>query len=481
MSHQEKNQCKFYKDGKCFVRKDCLHIHPTEFTVLPKPDKKLPSKEVETKDDGSKELSSDSKELSGDVSEEYEDGEELSVNEKDSEKKKDECEDEALSETEVAEKEMRAAISRVLDNKSKCSSDVHYLANTLRERVLTPFLVDNLNDIMSIIVRSIRSGREADIVSGASLSTVVIISVATFKESERVYKSIHPIITEIISDPSSSPISKFECSTALAIGCFLSCNNVSELKNVCKTLQSLYVQSLPDENGKFPTNTVDTYQCHIAAIHNHCLLMTIMSPSYVFKNANELVEIMFTLLSCSYLGIRIAAGEAIALVYEIAREHNEDYSWNKGNELSQALKELATDSQKFRAKKDLKEQRCTFREVMRSINDREISDDKIQFGPMLQRQDFSLNTWKLKCQYQALRHSLVSGINTHLTFNIGLRNLYELGPPPEKIDGKTRFNMRRNIKNQNRINNIGKARTQSHNKVRANNLNKPVSFTNAEE
>lgn len=47
---------------------------------------------------------------------------------------------------------------------------------------------------------------------------------------------------------------------------------------------------------------------------------------------------MFDLLGCSDVDLRIQAGEAVALLYEAARIHDEDYSWNREGELCSALK-----------------------------------------------------------------------------------------------------------------------------------------------
>ena len=47
---------------------------------------------------------------------------------------------------------------------------------------------------------------------------------------------------------------------------------------------------------------------------------------------------MYDLLGCSDVDLRIQAGEAVALLYEAARIHDEDYYWNREGELCAALK-----------------------------------------------------------------------------------------------------------------------------------------------
>lgn len=90
--------------------------------------------------------------------------------------------------------------------------------------------------------------------------------------------------------------------------------------------------------------------------------------------------------------MRIGAGEAIALIYEGARQFDEDFGFDVSteeeetddhdgiqerdastrqtqemDELCTKLRQLATDSHKYRAKKDRKQQRSSFRDILRAI------------------------------------------------------------------------------------------------------------------
>lgn len=98
---------------------------------------------------------------------------------------------------------------------------------------------------------------------------------------------------------------------------------------------------------------------------------------------------MVQLLECSDVDVRIGAGEAIALIYEGARQHDENFGFDistdddedeyiqdsetrarqsdEMEELCAKLKQLATDSHKYRAKKDRKQQRSSFRDILRGI------------------------------------------------------------------------------------------------------------------
>lgn len=73
------------------------------------------------------------------------------------------------------------------------------------------------------------------------------------------------------------------------------------------------------------------------------------------------------LLQSPHLDVRISAGEALAVIFELGRDYSEDYEQDWALELIDILRDLATDSNKYRAKKDRKQQRASFRDILRYI------------------------------------------------------------------------------------------------------------------
>lgn len=73
------------------------------------------------------------------------------------------------------------------------------------------------------------------------------------------------------------------------------------------------------------------------------------------------------LLKSPHLDIRLSAGEALAIIFELGRDFSDDYEQDWSLDLIEILKDLATDSNKYRAKKDRKQQRANFRDILRYI------------------------------------------------------------------------------------------------------------------
>lgn len=84
---------------------------------------------------------------------------------------------------------------------------------------------------------------------------------------------------------------------------------------------------------------------------------------FCYSSLNRLCE----LLESPHLDVRLTAGEALAVIFELGRDFSCDYEQVWALDLVEVLRDLATDSNKYRAKKDRKQQRANFRDILRYI------------------------------------------------------------------------------------------------------------------
>jgi hypothetical protein len=140
------------------------------------------------------------------------------------------------------------------------------------------------------------------------------------------------------------------------------------------------------------------------------------------------------IFSSTDVDLRIAAGETIALLLEVAYNYDEEYEPEGLDRLIGSLRQLATDSHKYRSKKDRKEQRSSFRDVLRGVEEGESPREQVKFG----REALSLDSWGTKIQYDWLCKVLGTGVNLHLTVNMMVREIFELGDPlPSLADSRS--------------------------------------------
>lgn len=378
--------------------------------------------------------------------------------------------DDGVSEEEAYEQKVRDAMDLALEKSVHTRTNALIaLTTAMQKRVLTSFLTEHHHTLVDLVERSLRKGRGPEQVAAARLASLLVLSLSPVPEVEEVYQALIPVLRVAVTDPSGPRDGRTECAHTLALCTFLSCHDLAQVTAAMNTLHSVFSASLPKGNGELPTHPPALTALHTAALNGFCLLLCLMSPASVHAMATKLVKEMFDLLGSTDLDLRIQAGEAVALLYEATRLHDERFRWNREKELCAVLNELATDSHKFRAKKDRKQQRASFRDVVRTVEEREdVIEETVSIGPQHQRQELQLDSWSLKLQYQSLCRVLTQGLSTHFILNTGVRDVFSLGPPPIQMDHNEVALARRGQKKLNRESPATKARQMARNKSRDN-------------
>ena len=153
---------------------------------------------------------------------------------------------------------------------------------------------------------------------------------------------------------------------------FLSGNDANDTIEINQLLTNIFSLSYAKSNFK---DEKEAAALVTVAISSWTLLLTLMAPSDVYRliGSNRSNNYMPTLnrlqelLQSSSIDVRMSAGEAIAVIFELGREYGDDYEQDWAMDVIEILKDLATDSNKYRAKKDRKVQRASFRDILRYI------------------------------------------------------------------------------------------------------------------
>ncbi|GFR74260.1 interferon-related developmental regulator 2 [Elysia marginata] len=162
-----------------------------------------------------------------------------------------------------------------------------------------------------------------------------------------------------------------------------------------------------------------------------CLLLMITPASNMDTHVKNHLGLLQDLLKSSDVDLRMTASEAVALLYELARDNDKDFE-DAENEAApfELLKQLATDSAKHRSKNDRRQQRSCFRDVQRFVMDAESPCETVKVG---KENLLKLSTWSQKLQYDAPPAVLMTGMSAHLQASPLLRNIFYLGAPG--VDG----------------------------------------------
>ncbi|XP_076363065.1 interferon-related developmental regulator 1-like [Tachypleus tridentatus] len=287
------------------------------------------------------------------------------------------------------------------------------------------FVIERKITVTDMLERSLKKGKGEEQEIAAILTALVSIHLGVGNECETLFHEIGPIFSQIVADPTASCLARAKCATALGLCSFITSSGVSGLALNMQLLHTVFSGSFLKGNGAVPSHSPEVATLHSHALLAWCLLVTILSTSQVLELAASHLQKLSELLESPNLELRIAAGETIAVLYEVMREIDEEFEGDNIDELCVKLQQLATDSQKFRAKKDRRQQRSSFRDVLRAVEEGESPDVRVKFG----REILYIDSWCKKRQYDALCYVLGSGMNLHLKENELLRDIFELGAP----------------------------------------------------
>uniref|UniRef100_U5EVZ4 Putative interferon-related developmental regulator n=1 Tax=Corethrella appendiculata TaxID=1370023 RepID=U5EVZ4_9DIPT len=332
----------------------------------------------------------------------------------------------------------------------------HYMPDFIDDRKIT---------IIDGIEKSIRRGKGSEQSWAARLIPLLIIQLDGVDELNEILKTLKQVLLATGQDNSAQFDARAKCCTALGLLYFLSADDINEILVLMKNLENIFAGSFL-KGDKTPSSAgSEAGTLHSAALSAWSLLLTLI-PSGDFvslmNNQNMLpsIENLLGMLQSPHLEVRMTTGEAIALILEAGRQNDEEFLYDYLPDLIESTKQLATDAHKYRAKRDRKVQRATFRDVMRYLEEDVSPEIIIKFG----RETLLLDTWSIHHQYTALCNAIGSGMSIHLVENNFLRDVLQLGA---KLNDDIGHNMKLG-KNEKKFLNAAafKARTISRGKNR---------------
>ncbi|KAL2731372.1 interferon-related developmental regulator 2-like [Vespula squamosa] len=328
------------------------------------------------------------------------------------------------------------------------------------------FIEDRKITISDSIERSLKKGRSEEQLTAARLSTLLCVQLGVFESAEAICRDLKSTLTFVANDTAASTSARSECCWALSMNQFLSGNDAADTLEIVQLLSGIFSGSYLKGNGTIAAVSTDVAALHAAAISSWTLLLTVMTPAEIYNllasdrsnNYMPSLNRLRELLESPHLDVRLSAGEALAVIFELGRDFSYDYEQEWAVGLIDVLKELATDSNKYRAKKDRKQQRANFRDILRYVEEDIVPEMHVRFG----QETLYLEGWCARTQYNACCRLLGPGINIHLAENQLLREIFHLGNKVLPITSQKTTKLERTLMNAAAF----KARTILRNKTR---------------
>lgn len=327
-----------------------------------------------------------------------------------------------LSAQEQREDKLKEDIDNVTDKSAKTRiTALGSLRLGLSSQVLGDFLTERRVTLTDALERCLKKGKDEEQSLAATVLSLLCIQLGSGSEGEEVFHCLKPILISILTDSSAGVTARQSCTTALGLCCFIAAADVEDLVSCLSVLEGILTLLYSENNGTPPSQ--QGLVC--CAIQSWALLLTICPASRIQKTLESHLALLTGALACENVNLRIAAGESLALLYELARDLDEDFFSEDTDSLCVTLKQLATDSNKYRAKTERRKQRSIFRDVLHYIESSECQDETIKFGLEVMYVD----SWARRRMYSSFKEALGSGVRHHLQHNEVLRDIFSLGPP----------------------------------------------------
>ncbi|XP_076132389.1 interferon-related developmental regulator 2 isoform X1 [Alosa pseudoharengus] len=364
---------------------------------------------------------------------------------------------------EETEDKLKQCIDNVMDKSVKVRmSALESLRQAFSSRLLVDFLLERRLTLSDCLERCLRKGGGEEQAAAATVCALLCVQLGGGPEGEEGFKVLRPILSSILIDDCASLSARQSCARALGMCCYVSsAEDAEDLLKSLGHLESVFSCVYPRAGGVMPVEKAGTPLLHTAALQAWALLITLCPASHLSNLINHHLPLLQACLDSADVNFRIAVGETIALLYELGRDIDRDFEYEDSDSLCDALKSLATDGNKHRAKNDRRKQRSIFREVLQYIENEDFSEERIRFGV----EALYIDCWVRRRIYDAFKEVSESGVRHHLQWNPLLRDIFGFGAPlilDPSVKSSKISRTERHLYNSAAF----KARTKLRNKVR---------------
>ncbi|CAH2075599.1 unnamed protein product, partial [Iphiclides podalirius] len=311
------------------------------------------------------------------------------------------------------------------------------LHGALQRRYLAGLLINHRATLADHISRALRRGKDGEKRGAANVASLLALQIGE-EGTEDFMKEVRPALFAACTDKSASLETRTECCASLAVLCYLLEDDLTEIIEIMRMYETIFSGSYlkGDSTVKVSGPAVEEGSWHAAALDGWALLLSLLEPSHaaaLLRSQPPSPRRLVQLLEACSLEVRMAAGAALAVAHE--RTADEELAWPE-EELVPLLLQLARDPHKYRAKRDRKAQRATFRDILKYFEGAEVAELSVRVGAETVR----CGGWAARGAYGALAGALRGGLAAlaphapPLRHALGLPAAQPLAAPQRRLD-----------------------------------------------
>eukprot|EP00850_Spirogloea_muscicola_P004457 SM000019S05001 [mRNA] locus=s19:471588:481603:+ [translate_table: standard] len=352
-------------------------------------------------------------------------------------------------------------------------SGLRGIISALSSHVLTQYAETRLETLLQLFLTSVRRGVGLEVTLAARALGLLAVTLGAGDPADRVCAEATPLLHKIAKQ--ALPVGdKTAALDAIALLNFVSSREQSELD---ESMGLMWQIGGGPESDQMLGSSHAAPEVRTAALSGWTLLLSTSSPAEITSQARSALPSLSSLLADNDLAMRIAAGEAIALLYEAGgRDGGEESSEStsqagalsvealddKQAEVLERMRDLSVEGNKRLSKKTRKEQHGSFRDLVSLIKDGTITETSVR---LKNGDSLTLSTWREIIQLNALRRYLAEGFQKHLQENELLHQIFGFAPRASKPAGFQSLAEKRMYRSPNSL--ASKARTRTRKQQRA--------------
>jgi len=288
-------------------------------------------------------------------------------------------------------------MKEAMDMASQKSSNgrVNALKNLCRgflRKIVPDFVEERRATLTDLIEKALKRGKEDEQRAASILACLVCVQLGLSDDAEALFAELRPTITVQMLIETGPQRSRADMAMALGLLAFLQCPQ-EDTSAVMSDLEQVF--RAKSSGAELQAEALSSWSLLSTFTTAHTANQILNGPLCVY---------MVKCLDSTDVDLRIAAGEALALLVE-ATEDEDGVGASLGGDVEEKIRALATDSNKYRSKKDRKEQRSTFRDVLKTIEgDGECPVYAVKSVRANEcTEKLVLDSWRAKKHYDALR------------------------------------------------------------------------------
>eukprot|EP00850_Spirogloea_muscicola_P012163 SM000078S22022 [mRNA] locus=s78:52965:60875:+ [translate_table: standard] len=317
------------------------------------------------------------------------------------------------------------------------------IISALSSHVLTHYAETRLETLLQLFLTSVRRGVGPEVTLAARALGLLAVTLGAGDPADRVCAEATPLLHKIAKQ--ALPVGdRTAALDAIALLNFVSSREQSELD---ESMGLMWQIGGGPESDQMLGSSHAAPEVRTAALSGWTLLLSTSSPAEITSQARSALPSLSSLLADNDLATRIAAGEAIALLYEAGgRDAGEESSEStsqagalsvealddKQAEVLEQMRDLSVEGNKRLSKKTRKEQHGSFRDLVSLIQDGTVTETAVR---LKNGDSLTLSTWREIIQLNALRQYLAEGFQKHLQENELLHQIFGFVPRASKPAG----------------------------------------------